>query len=167
MGFPRTSGRPIEKVTHLGTAAKYWPTPTRSMIYIQDMEMARFAGGDPRRPRYGEAFPTPIKRDYRSPKSSSRKRDGAAPLVERIGGQLNPYWVEWLMGWPIGWTSLGAVSARMMERWLDDAEWWIFEPNIPRVARGIKDRVSRLKAIGNGQVPHCVAAAWLLLTMEG
>jgi hypothetical protein len=22
------------------------------------------------------------------------------------GGQLNPSWVEWLMGWPIGWTDL-------------------------------------------------------------
>ncbi|MDD7634577.1 MAG: hypothetical protein PUK20_06600 [Firmicutes bacterium] len=22
------------------------------------------------------------------------------------GGQLNPDWVEWLMGFPIGWTSL-------------------------------------------------------------
>lgn len=24
------------------------------------------------------------------------------------GGALNPNWVEWLMGWPIGWTALGA-----------------------------------------------------------
>jgi hypothetical protein len=23
-----------------------------------------------------------------------------------IGGQLNPMWVEWLMGWPLGWTDL-------------------------------------------------------------
>jgi len=22
------------------------------------------------------------------------------------GGQLNPMWVEWLMGFPIGWTDL-------------------------------------------------------------
>ena len=22
------------------------------------------------------------------------------------GGKLNPDWVEWLMGWPIGWTEL-------------------------------------------------------------
>jgi hypothetical protein len=22
------------------------------------------------------------------------------------GGKLNPEWVEWLMGWPLGWTDL-------------------------------------------------------------
>jgi len=26
------------------------------------------------------------------------------------GGQLNPPWVEWLMGWPIGWTDLKPVG---------------------------------------------------------
>ena len=23
-----------------------------------------------------------------------------------VGGKLNPMWVEWLMGWPLGWTDL-------------------------------------------------------------
>ena len=27
-------------------------------------------------------------------------------LGQQNGGQLNPMWVEWLMGWPIGWTDL-------------------------------------------------------------
>jgi hypothetical protein len=27
-------------------------------------------------------------------------------LNDQIGGQLNPMWVEWLMGFPIGWTDL-------------------------------------------------------------
>ena len=26
--------------------------------------------------------------------------------VDPISGQLNPMWVEWLMGWPLGWTDL-------------------------------------------------------------
>lgn len=26
------------------------------------------------------------------------------------GGALNPEWVEWLMGWPLGWTDLGASA---------------------------------------------------------
>ncbi len=37
---------------------------------------------------------------------------------------------------------------------------------IPRIATGIKDRVNRLKAIGNGQVPQCVALAWKVLSGE-
>jgi hypothetical protein len=33
-------------------------------------------------------------------------RPGAMGLSETMGGQLNPEWVEWLMGFPIGWTDL-------------------------------------------------------------
>lgn len=49
-------------------------------------------------------------------------------------------------------------------------EWltWEVDPadigTIPRIGTGIKDRVNRLKAIGNGQVPQCMATAWHLLT---
>lgn len=28
------------------------------------------------------------------------------PEMKISGGKLNPDWVEWLMGWPIGWTDL-------------------------------------------------------------
>jgi hypothetical protein len=31
------------------------------------------------------------------------------------GGRLNPTWVEWLMGWPIGWTDLEPLA---MDRYL-------------------------------------------------
>ena len=31
---------------------------------------------------------------------------GKSNLGEQVGGQLNPTWVEWLMGWPLGWTDL-------------------------------------------------------------
>lgn len=45
--------------------------------------------------------------------------------------------------------------------------WWSIDPadtgDIPRVATGVKDRVNRLKAIGNGQVPLCMAVAWEIL----
>ena len=33
-------------------------------------------------------------------------RQGAMGLSETVGGQLNPTWVEWLMGFPLGWTDL-------------------------------------------------------------
>ena len=33
------------------------------------------------------------------------------------GGQLNPTWVEWLMGWPIGWTDCAASATARFRRW--------------------------------------------------
>ena len=43
------------------------------------------------------------------------------------------------------------------------SDFWSVEPNVGRVAHGLADRVDRLKAIGNGQVPLCAATAWRLL----
>lgn len=85
---------------------------------------------------------------------------------QELNGALNPDWVEWLMGWPIGWTSLEPLPPESFDAWIDAATtgaWWANEPDIPRVAKGIADRVGRLKALGNGQVPATVAAAWHIL----
>jgi len=49
-------------------------------------------------------FPSPVSSD-----TSHRKNkyaQGGTALSTKIGGQLNPTWVEWLMGWPLGWTDL-------------------------------------------------------------
>jgi DNA (cytosine-5)-methyltransferase 1 len=43
------------------------------------------------------------------------------------------------------------------------SSWWQTEPNVGRVADGMADRVDRLKAIGNGQVPLCASTAWNIL----
>lgn len=78
-------------------------------------------------------------------------------------GQLNPDWVEWLMGWAIGWTSMEPITK------LDWRDWSIDPADVgevPRVATGIKNRVGRLKAIGNGQVPQVAAMAWKILTKD-
>lgn len=37
--------------------------------------------------------------------------------ADMIGGQLNPEWVEWLMGWPIGWTELCALETDKFQEW--------------------------------------------------
>ena len=44
---------------------------------------------------------------------------------------------------------------------------WSVEPSLGRVANGVPNRVDRLKAIGNGQVPAVVAAAWHILSRNG
>ncbi len=114
-------------------------------------------------------------------------------------GQLNPDWVCWLMGWPIGWESLEPMKKVLWLDWSVDPadmekpesyptpmsakkgktgntiqEWgnnrFRREPfkngtgPIPRIARGIPDRVNRLKALGNGQVPLVAATAFHILS---
>jgi DNA (cytosine-5)-methyltransferase 1 len=43
------------------------------------------------------------------------------------------------------------------------SNWWTAEPRLDRVAHGVANRVDRLKAIGNGQVPEVARTAWRLL----
>jgi site-specific DNA-cytosine methylase len=49
---------------------------------------------------------------------------------------------------------------------IGDSQWWQVEPPLGRVANGMADRVDRLKAIGNGQVPLCAATAWQILSKD-
>ena len=39
-------------------------------------------------------------------------------LATHAGGPLNPAWVEWLMGWPIGWTELKPLETAKFQEWL-------------------------------------------------
>jgi DNA (cytosine-5)-methyltransferase 1 len=41
--------------------------------------------------------------------------------------------------------------------------WWDIEPNVVRVAYGVPNRVDRIRALGNAQVPAVAALAWRLL----
>ncbi len=46
---------------------------------------------------------------------------------------------------------------------IGDSAWWATERGLDRVANGVAHRTHRLKAIGNGQVPQCAAAAFRML----
>lgn len=64
-------------------------------------------------------MPTPTARDWRSGKASERTMQrNSRPLSEVIGGHLNPDWVEWLMGWPIGWTASEPSEMAKFQQWL-------------------------------------------------
>jgi hypothetical protein len=91
-------------------------------------------------------------------------------------GELNPRWVEWLMDWPIGWTSLDPLPEGSFEHWLatslcdetGTAPWWRVDPSgdgsIPRtVGKDDPFREERIAALGNGQVPAAAAASFLHL----
>jgi len=147
----------------LSTAVKRYPTPSASMMTGADMIQAQYSGNDPNRPSYQDAkkrfLPTPSARDYRSPCASQTTMEkNSRPLNEVVtngkSGALNPDWVEWLMGWPIGWTSLEPLERFEMPSW--DCE----PDGVPRLTEMKTNRANRIKAIGNGQVPQCMAAAW-------
>ena len=61
-----------------------------------------------------EQFPTPTQRDYKGAKKpetlKAKGRNATNSLPDHVrqetSGQLNPTWVEWLMGFPSGWTDL-------------------------------------------------------------
>jgi hypothetical protein len=90
---------------------------------------------------------------------------GEEDAVAMSGGSLSPDWVSWLMGLPVGWTSLEPLPREEYDQWLQmqrDGTWWAqwWGPwwfDCPSIATGIKDRVNRLKCLGNGIVPASLA----------
>jgi hypothetical protein len=58
--------------------------------------------------------------------TSHNSKEGAYPaeytrktptLATHAGGKLNPMWVEWLMGWPLGWTDLKPLEMDKYQAW--------------------------------------------------
>lgn len=229
---------------------RHWPTPTKADGCGGPGHSGR-AGGLNLRTAV-KTWPTPTVNDSKNctlPPSQIHHDNIPGALLrdgEQAGGQLNPAWVEWLMNWPINWTSLEPIRDDYFSDWKEKsatglpdngegclrALWWDKEPSatpyrpqpdeqcpeqyrvsmrglpcsgaqenetcdmrdlrnripakaqqegdvmritamperegqtISRTAMGVIARVDRLKAIGNGQVPQCAAAAWRIL-IEG
>ena len=80
----------------LGMAVQLWPTPKGSAANY----------GRPRENDRGDLqaavmrWPTPVASDAGTDRGSS----AGWGLRNAVGGLLNPPWVEWLMGYPAGWT---------------------------------------------------------------
>ena len=138
-----------------------WPTPTGTERSGTNPNTGKGEGLS----KTAKNWPTASTRDYKDTGDCANVPVncllGRAVEPSIAQGSLNPDWVEWLMGWGIGWTSLEPIQELNLLGWeTDPAD----SGTIPRIGTGIPDRVNRLKAIGNGQVPQCVAAAWRLLT---
>jgi len=75
-------------------------------------------------------------------------------LGEKVGGQLNPDWVECLMGFPVGWTDIDCEEPLPWPGWpaLMGQPQYDYEP--PRVATKSRNRTKRLKCLGNAVVPQ-------------
>ena len=109
--------RRMEKYSTCGlqTAVKLWPTPTcpnggRSVAHVTDWRSDRTAytaNGKKVQVDLAQA----VKRWATPTVCGNNNRAGASlksgdGLATQAGGALNPTWVEWLMGWPLGWTDL-------------------------------------------------------------
>lgn len=149
----------------LEQSVKMWPTPRAN-------DAEKRGNIDPQDPRNGlpaavKLWPTPQASDNRDrgnlsnpairKRIESGKQVNLSMCVSENSGQLNPDWVECLMGFPIGWTDIDRDETE--SHWIEEPRWpagpneeqYEWEP--PRVATGVKNRVPRLKACGNAVVP--------------
>jgi hypothetical protein len=102
----------------LSTPAEYvkkWPTP-RSCSAMAATITPESAWNEKRNPNLEtivgqRQWPSPKARDWKDGKTEGTSNRQSPDLGKVVGqskttGALNPTWVEWLMGWPLGWTDL-------------------------------------------------------------
>ena len=63
-------------------------------------------------------WPTPTAHNAKETNAPSKATRNTPTLAAQVGGKLNPTWVEWLMGWPLGWTDCGASATDKFQAWL-------------------------------------------------
>ena len=98
---------------------KLWATPTavqrrnRALDLVENNSTVRRRGSGQKRgielPTQVKMYPTPAARDYKGMSGKGRQERKGNPkdtLPNAVGGSLNPQWVEWLMGYPVGYTDL-------------------------------------------------------------
>ena len=129
-----------------------YPTPTVRGNYNREGISAHSGDGLPTSVK--KLYPTPTANDSKNNNPPSQHTENGRhsnPLNVVAGGALNPMWVEWLMGFPINWTDIGCEN--LAHTTGSEYGWWNVEPDIPRTAKKIPNRVARLRALGNAVVP--------------
>jgi hypothetical protein len=101
---------------NLNDEVAMWPTP-RASDGSKGGPNQRGSKGDLMLSSAVHQFPTPCARDWKSGTGAQERLGHALPLSSAIGGQLNPPWTEWLMGWPIGWTDLRPLETDRFHKW--------------------------------------------------
>lgn len=109
-----------------GTGSGLWPTPRASEGNQDYAKLTRSSTGISL-PTAVQLYPTPNSRDWKDsgPTQGNRKSPNLGTVVHggmrtrpTNPGQLNPNWVEWLMGVPIGFTDSRPSETCKSQRWL-------------------------------------------------
>ena len=107
-----------------GNGSGYWPTPTVCGNYNRPKARTNSGTG---LATAVKMWPTPTATDYKGWSPNHNRADSDDRLdytIERgaytqgTPGRLNPLWVEWLMGWPIGHTGLEPLETDRYREWL-------------------------------------------------
>ena len=128
-GMPRkVNRRGVDGSVGLARLVRMWPTPAASLgpkggrvTPWKAREGGTLIEALSARTRWTAARG---QRRFRTPMASDGKTSRRETLADRMakrqqirlshqvaaGGSLNPEWVEWLMGWPLGWTGLGSLA---------------------------------------------------------
>ena len=127
-----------------------WPTLTAADTYTGNLQSSQRKPGSRHSLNLSNAvtrWPTPKARDFHSATGCERRESPdlnvAAKMISAGKGQLNPDWVELLMGFP-GWMD------EVVSKWNDDS----WETAVPRITTESANRAARLKCLGNAVVPE-------------
>lgn len=115
-GSSRSGDRHSEIPTLHGMARSgMWPTPTVNGNHNRKGASAKSGDG-----LATAVLATPQARDFRTGSTARWENpERSRNLNDQIGGKLNPTWVEWLMGWPLGWTDLKPLAMDKFRQWLE------------------------------------------------
>jgi hypothetical protein len=98
-----------------------WPTP-RSCSAMASTITPESAWAENRFPNLETVvgrriWPTPTAHNAKEGAYPAELTRNTPTLAAQAGGTLNPMWVEWLMGWPLGWTDLKPLETDKFRSW--------------------------------------------------
>jgi hypothetical protein len=126
---------PVRRIS--GSGSGLWPTPRASendqgsgadaMMEGVSSWKAQGRGATLTTAVKQQMWPTPMASEGRQGfqnRNNGKKgtQESLTTVIQRgraqeSGGALNPTWVEWLMGWPLGWTDLRPLGMDRFQRW--------------------------------------------------
>ena len=97
-----------------GGRGRMYPTPTADAATERK---SKYAQGGTSLSLAVRMYPAPTCNDAKNNGGQGQMRRNTEQLNVIAGGALNPTWVEWLMGWPLGWTDCTASVTDRFRSW--------------------------------------------------